>query len=214
MGLMFTIGHFSDLHGHIGCINGSPDVWVCTGDFFPNETRGDVEIEVPFQTAWFESNADEIIRRLNGKPLIWVGGNHDFVNLASLLRARGVVAWDATEAPVDFGGQVFAGFREIPWIEGEWAGEAHDIAPMVERAFGHDPTILVTHCPPSSILDDDNGAGHGLGSSPLATALTWRPHRIHTHLFGHIHAQGGKDVEEMGIRFFNGACSVRLITVE
>jgi Icc-related predicted phosphoesterase len=210
---MIRIGHFSDLHGDYDRIAGIPDVWVNTGDFFPNMTRGDVSVEVPFQTAWFEANADAIIARLAGKPLIWVAGNHDFVNLVPLLRSRGVEAWDATEAPVDFMGERFAGLREIPWIEGEWAGEAHDMAPAVERAFDADPTILVTHCPPSGILDNDGGAGHGFGSSPMTTALTWRHHRIHTHLFGHIHAMGGKDVEEMGIRFFNGSNGCRIISV-
>ena len=67
---MIRIGHFSDLHGNFKRISTAevPDVWVNTGDFFPNMTRGDVAVEVSFQTAWFEANVDEIIAHLQGRP--------------------------------------------------------------------------------------------------------------------------------------------------
>jgi len=206
------LGHFSDLHGNISHIEGSPEVWVCSGDFFPNETRGIVAEETVTQTAWFNAIVDELIARLGGKPVIWVGGNHDFVNLAKLLTERGYPAFDATEGMVEFGGHRFAGFREVPFMAGEWAGETHDLNPMVDRAFEMNPTILVTHAPPAGILDNDNGCGHGCGVRPLATALAYRPHNIVAHLFGHIHADNGH-IEEMGIRFFNGAGTCRIIEV-
>lgn len=53
------IGHFSDLHGHLNWLDpvlqarGLPDVFVCSGDFFPNQTRGIVGAEVRYQTRWF-----------------------------------------------------------------------------------------------------------------------------------------------------------------
>lgn len=212
---MIRIGHFSDLHGNYGRLAAvfAPDVWICTGDFFPNKTRGYAPTEEPFQTAWFNHHAEAILTRLQGRPLIWVAGNHDYVNLATLLRTRGGVAWDATEAPVDFMGERFAGFREIPYIQGEWAGEETNLRPIVGRTMAADPTILLTHAPPAGILDDDGGRGHGFGVVPLTSALLYTSHRIHTHLFGHIHQQGGRDVREMDTRFYNGATGCRLIEV-
>jgi Icc-related predicted phosphoesterase len=212
------LGHFSDLHGNLrNLLSGSelPDVWVNSGDFFPNATRGDRSVEVGFQAAWFRREAASIMARLGGRPVVWVGGNHDYVNFADLLREFGYEgpAYDITSAPVDLGGHRFAGIREIPWIAGEWNGEMHDLSSVVDRAFDMDPTILVTHAPAAGILDDDHGAGHGCGNRPLATALAYRPHRVVAHLCGHIHEQGGRDIEEMGIHFFNGAENIRFIEV-
>lgn len=211
------IGHFSDIHGNISKLLGSselPDVWVCSGDFFPNATRGDRSVEVGFQAAWFKQVVNTLIARFGGKPVVWVGGNHDYVNLAELLRENGYeAAFDATVEAVEIGGHRFAGMREIPWIAGEWNGEEHDLSPMVDRVFEADPTILVTHAPAAGILDDDNGGGHGCGNRPLTRALTYRPHRIVAHLFGHIHDQSGREVEEMGIRFYNNAETLRFIEV-
>lgn len=212
---MTTIAHFSDLHGNLSPLFASsdlPDVFVCTGDLFPNETRGDRAVEVPFQTAWFESIADAFVARLGGRPLIWVGGNHDYVNLASLLRARGVEAYDVEEGPVDLCGHRFAGFGAIPYIAGEWNREEIALGPVVDACFEQDPTILVTHAPASGILDQCSD-GHGDGIRPLTSALQFRPHRIVTHLHGHIHEMGQQDVEEMGIHFFNGANGCRFVTV-
>ena len=206
------IGHFSDIHGNIRKLLASselPDVWVCSGDLFPNETRGDRDIEPAFQAAWFKGVVDSLIARLGGRPVIWVGGNHDYVNLVELLRENGYeAAYDATVAPVDIGGHRFAGAEGIPWIAGEWRTEEQDLTPMVDRVFEMDPTILVTHGPPAGILD-----AVGYGNRPLTTALAYRPHRIVAHLFGHAHDHGGQSIHEMGIHFFNGAEHVRFIDV-
>jgi Icc-related predicted phosphoesterase len=206
------IGHFSDLHGNLGKLLGSselPDVWVCSGDFFPNATRGDRSVEVSFQAAWFKREAASLITRFGGKPVIWVGGNHDYVNLAELLRENGyAAAFDATVGAVEFEGHRFAGMDSIPWIAGEWRNEEHDLTPMVERVFAMNPTILITHAPPAGILD-----AVGYGVRPLTTALAYQPHQIVAHLFGHAHENGGQDIEEMGVRFYNGAECLRFITV-
>lgn len=212
------IGHASDLHGDIGGIlasHGSPDVWVLSGDICPNETRGIVACEVPFQTGWFREVADALVARFADRPVLVVPGNHDYIDLAALLRSRGVDATMVTPEGVEVAGVRFAGFREVPWMAGEWNGECRDFADIVDRTFGSDPEVLVTHAPPAGILDDDGmgSGGHGGGITALTTALTYRPHRVRAHLFGHIHEHGGRDVEEMGVRFFNGAEHVRFFEI-
>ncbi len=218
------LGHASDLHGRYSMLEGValPDVWVITGDFFPTKGRGqtgriEADAEIDYQVRWWRNKGPSVMRRLGGRPVLWVGGNHDYVNLAGLLKMSKYegATFDVAAAPVDFGGHRFAGFREVPYMEGEWVGESHDLSDVVARAMDADPTVLLTHAPPAGILDDDGMGtmGHGGGVSPLTTALTWRPHRIVAHLFGHIHQHSGRDVEEMGIRFYNGAEKVRLVEI-
>lgn len=204
------IGHLSDLHGALKRVldtNTNPDLWIATGDMFPNRTRGDVVVEVSHQRNWWDFYGKKISDRFQGRPVVVVDGNHDYISFAQALREHGVEAYDISESPTVLG-MKFAGFREIPYIAGEWNGENHDFRSVVDEAFAQDPDILVTHAPPAGILDEDcHGAGYGINL--LMQALSYRPHKIRAHFFGHAHECGGKTVEEMGIRFFNGATKVR-----
>ena len=215
---MTRIAHFSDLHGNLGPLllrnsTETPDVWVCSGDVAPNFARGEAAVEMPFQADWLQSQIADLVTRLGGRPVVCVGGNHDYIDLAAILREHGVEAYNLDDGPVTVAGIRFAGFRAVPWIAGEWNGEAHDFRNMVEAALAADPEVLVTHAPPASILDDDNGCGHGHGIREITTALAYRPHNVRAHLFGHIHARGGQVAEEMGITFSNAAGTVNVLTV-
>tara|TARA_Y100000034_G_scaffold84980_1_gene101950 strand:- start:1064 stop:1705 length:642 start_codon:yes stop_codon:yes gene_type:complete len=209
--------HSSDLHGKYGALLKMMEedfsVWIDTGDFFPNRTRGDVAIEPRYQAGWFEKEGlgKKLVSMLRGRPLITVGGNHDYASLAELIRLSGGTALDLCERPAFVGGLKFAGFREIPWIRGEWRGETMDFGSIVEKALSADPDVLVTHGPPAGILD--KCPMHGTGTVALTTALTYKPHKIKTHLFGHIHDWGGQELMEMDTRFINGATKVRTLTL-
>lgn len=203
--------HTSDLHGIRGSLiksleNLDFDVWVDSGDFFPNTTRGIVDVEIPFQTHWAGKLLTKIaeILVLRGKPMISVPGNHDYISLATILRGMGVEAYDLTEGPVDLGGERFAGYREIPYLIGEWAGECHDFQSVVASTFDQNPTVLVTHAPAAGFLDGD-GEGHSHGVAFLSSTLQYAPHSIKAHLFGHIHRAGGGRLTEMDIQFSNAA---------
>ena len=188
---MTNILHTSDLHGNykklLAALEGDFDVWVDTGDFFPNKTRGDRSVEVPFQAKWagWKNLGERIVEGLAGRPLISVGGNHDYISLAALVRDAGGTAFDVSEGPAQVSGLTFAGFREIPWIAGEWNGETlgPDFTAIVEETFAANPDILVTPGPAAGLLDDK---AHGGGVVQLASALTWQPHNVKAHFFGHI----------------------------
>jgi len=212
------LGHFSDLHGDLTSLLTStetPDVWVCTGDFFPNAPRPIVPSEqVEYQTTWFHSHSAELKARFAGKPVLFLGGNHDFVNLAELLTNSGyLTAHKVGMDGVTVDGVRFAGFPEIRYIKGEWKGEVTntDLAVLVVELFGNPPDVLLTHAPPAGILDSVDDSYVGIG--PLTSALSYTPHNVRAHLFGHGHDQGGQTTEEMGIRFYNGALHVRFIEV-
>lgn len=202
--------HSSDLHGQYDDLFSFTDfdLWIDTGDFFPNKTRGDRNVETIYQQRWSLANGleDRLTEWLDGRPLVSIGGNHDYTSLADLVRIFGGKAYDLSEGPAKIAGMTFAGFREIPWIIGEWNGESHDFSGLVRTAIGADPDILVTHAPPDGILDSRK---YPSGIPGLAMALKYQDHRIKHHFFGHIHENGGKSIEEMGIRFVNGATNIK-----
>lgn len=208
------IAHASDLHGAYETLDIAgeerPDLWVFTGDFFPNHTRGIAEIETPWQTRWFAWKAEEILSRLRGAPVLLVPGNHDYANLARLLRIVGVEAHEVTPEGIDFRGVKFAGFGHIPFIAGEWNREATqpELHNLTHAALDSEPDVLLTHSPPQGIL---NGHYPGIGS--ITTALTYRPHRVRHHLFGHAHVDGGLSVEHMGVTFTNSATTLQWVTL-
>lgn len=217
------IAHASDLHGNykrkLSSIN-VPDLWIISGDFFPNYGRGpytnnriDPDYELNYQLRWWENHAAPIMECLRGAPVIWVGGNHDFVSLVPMLSqwAYDGEAYDLSHGPATVHGKVFAGFSEIPYIRGEWVGETHGFEDIVRNVMEQNPDILVTHAPPAGILDK-SGYGH-CGISELTTALTYAPHQISHHFFGHVHNDGGKTLQEMGITFVNSAENVQTIVL-
>ena len=158
------------------------------------------------------SIAAELTAWLRGRPLVCVPGNHDYADLAGILAQHGAKTWDVTKGPVEIGGLVFSGLREVPWMAGEWAGEAHDFRGPVDRAMAADPHVLLTHSPPMGVLDLSAGKGGRAGIPYLTSYLSWRPHRVRLVLMGHIHEQPGV-VEEMGIVFSNAAQTARIIEV-
>ena len=143
-----------------------------------------------------------------------VRGNHDFIGYTKWLSHYGATVYEITDDNpcVELLGQRFAGFRQVPYIAGEWAGETHDLSSFVEKAFSCDPTILVTHAPPAGILDADHAEVGGYGIGSLATNLFYGQHRVTHHFFGHAH-KGCGIRDEGGITFINGAGTMRLIEV-
>lgn len=212
------IGHFSDLHGSLKtlqCSDEIPDVWVCTGDFFPNKRWPIVrEDEIHYQQNWLRRKRGKLVKRLAGKPLLYVGGNHDFINLAESLQEAGYPAHNTTIEGVTIDGIRFAGYREIPIINGVWVGESTctELSLLTARLFENPPDVVLTHAPPAGILDGTGFDGHfGIGS--LANALCYGGHKVRAHLFGHVHEWGGSDFEVMGVHFYNGACGLRFFDI-
>ena len=208
--------HTSDLHGNWEDVLrfDNFDVWIDTGDFFPNKTRGTPE-ERRYQTRWFANKriGERLADWLDGRVAITVPGNHDYVHLDDLLRQGGARAYQATPQGVEVDGVEYAGFRQIPYIFGEWAGETRhgDFRALVDDVFETPPDVLVTHAGPAGILSGGDDY-HG-GIDQLATALAWRPHTIRAHFFGHDHAFGSQTVDEMGVVFSNSATKPKVVSV-
>jgi Icc-related predicted phosphoesterase len=214
------IAHVSDIHGHytiLDKVKDPPDLWCLTGDIFPYMKSshhihwGDPSFEIPHQMRWYSYKGGSIVRRLRGKPVLLVPGNHDFADLAMFLRRDGVDAREVTPEGVEFQGVRFAGFGHIPFIEGRWNREVHtpELRELTHRTLSvGNPEVLLTHAPPGNILGGDYP-----GNGPLLTALTYLPHQVRVHLFGHIHVTGGCVVEHMGIKFVNSATTVQVLEI-
>ena len=214
------IGHFSDLHSELSVLienTVEPHVWICTGDMMPNKTRGYREIEPRFQTDWFMSHREQIEGALRGIPLIWVSGNHDYVDLAELLRRySGLKTWSIDPSTViEYKGVRFAGFPGIPYIAGEWNHEIHqhDFVQLVNQALDHRPDVLLTHAPPDGIL---SGPAYIPGIKALTHQLMYREDaRPKAHLFGHIHEHGGMSARlgPANTLFVNSSCNLQFVRV-
>lgn len=213
------IAHASDLHGDITPMldlhrmKGQPDVWVLTGDMFPNKTRGVVAEEIPFQEEWAAANKERLTDLLEGQKVVLVPGNHDYADLAEILRSCGAHVFEVTPEGVEVLGLRWAGFREIPYIMGEWAGETHDFTDLVDRVVATDPDILVTHAPAAGILDI-GCQGFNKGINQLTSALSYRMRNVKAHFFGHVHTSGGEHCYDMGILFANGAETCRMFEMD
>jgi Icc-related predicted phosphoesterase len=217
------IAHISDTHDRPSIVRSvrsiQCDVIVLTGDVLNNkgrcsETGGQIvpSVELKYQNSWFQPQAKKWAEAFAGRPVVYVPGNHDFIDIASHLKHYGHTNLHpiTPETPyVDLMGKRFAGFRDVPWIAGEWMGETHDLKAVVDATMACDPDIIVTHAPPAGVLD----GAEGYGILALSFALCYRTHRVTHHLFGHCHDSGGQIVTECGITFSNAAGHVNIITL-
>ena len=218
--------HSSDIHGNYKWLlkkhkDTDFDVWLDTGDFFPNVGRVqktgytiDRGAEYSYQGRWWgwKQLASRFTEWLDGRPVVTCPGNHDFINLAIRLEQVSCPnVHDITTKGVTVLGRKWAGFRHIPLMVNEWEGETSNFSGLVEKTFKGRPDILVTHAPPEGIL---NAQGPVYGIPALTSALFGPDSTVKHHFFGHDHYGGGMDVEEGGIHFYNGACEVRLHTIE
>lgn len=172
------------------------DMVIHAGDFL---SRGD-DFEAMQCCYWF--------RELPHKHKVCVAGNHDICFEDDEVQARdlfgkdvhylngegveleGIKLWGSPVQPVFFNWAFNHGpeFREKHWKE----------------AMPDDIDILVTHCPPVDVLDQ-NRDGEPCGDALLREEVFNRV-RPHLHVFGHIHESRGCK-EEDGISFVN-ACMV------
>lgn len=210
------IGHISDNHGKLRHIeaHAAVDVWVISGDFFPNYGRPIIAVqEAAYQRRWYYSNEAQILAALGDTPVVWCPGNHDFVDLAELLRESGKDnVYSVTPEGVVVAGRRFSGFREVPAMMYEWQGETMDFADLITRTLDSQPDIIVTHAPLKGMLDN-GGSRHERGIPSMLNRLAFGAYNLRAHLCGHAHNDGGKQVEEMGIVFSNAAEHINTIEI-
>lgn len=209
--------HFSDNHGILPKWDlTGVDAIVCSGDFCPNWSRGIRAIEEPRQIAWLEQNAEELKTWLQDKPLLFVAGNHDFVDIPRILKYCGLNIIDlcikdneGRQRPVDFGGLRWYGSPWVPTFTGEWNYELSDdcMSLVVDEALLNNPDIIVSHCPIKGVRDLNRSRIHcgaydwKRGLMDSISAGKSPKHFLH----GHIH-------ESAGVTLWNGINVVNAAT--
>lgn len=130
--------------------------------------------------------------------VIAIPGNHDFGaendpdETRSLFEARGIT-WLVDE-PAEIGGVRFYGSPWQPWFY-DWAFNfpRDDGGAQARETWARIPAetdVLITHGPPSGILDVTWPREQHVGCPHLLEAIRARP-RIRAHVFGHIHEAYG-----------------------
>lgn len=223
--MAINIFHASDLHGQLHYLSEvnfakEADVFLLTGDMFPNKPDSYRNIirsqEEIFQENWFHTTASKDISAFKAvvgdRPVFYVNGNHDFVDIGLMLNQAGfrnVIAINQHNN-VEFGGLKFAGFGHIPYIRGVWNDELQykELSDIVDQTLALKPDVLVTHAPPYGILDEIEG----YGIRPLSMMIQYHPEQItfKHHFFGHCHKDGNKKLEHNGVWFYNGSLSLSL----
>ena len=86
----------------------------------------------------------------------------------------------------------------------------HRLAALYE-AMPDEIDVLVTHGPPYGVHDPGWQAAH-VGSTALASAVSARS--VQHHVFGHLHAAGGRTVQQGHTTFYNvAACNDAYVLV-
>lgn len=203
------------------------DLWLDTGDFLPScgrvqrtGFRIDPDEERFFQRRWasLSNLGNRLATWLDGRPCVYVPGNHCFVTLGDILREVGYPElYEITPEGVEVLGLRFAGFRQVPRMIGEWMGEAspsmfYDPLMGAVRA-GAD--ILATHAPAAGVLSvDEDGLERGVPR--LYETLEKLEQVPRWHFFGHVHHTAGQTAEVLEGRMeaVNGAEGMKVWEVD
>lgn len=219
-----NVYHISDRHGQLellkplglGLAYGKPDLWINTGDFAPNFTRGKPG-ESKRQLNWYWHKR-ELLREIFGDvPVICMDGNHDFCPVWGGLKSVGVnVIPIGNDELTWFKGWSFAGFPHINYIAGEWNYETRgpELRVQTEKTLSLKPDVMVTHSPPAQILDGGYGGYDHYGIEALTSALSYGDYVPKYHFFGHVHEQGGRSAHVLGCKFYNSATTLQKVTLE
>ncbi len=205
--MTLRICHVSDLHGYFIPLPKEFDVLVFSGDFFkfnqrkPNYGPERRREEIEFQTNWTRFNLPNIKKWLDGRPIVWCSGNHDFINPCQILNDNGIEAIDIDEKVVEYKGLVWYGFPYVRYLIGEWnweldpqhwRNECQNIVKRLKEAKSLDKLdVLVAHSPPEGIVDmtDYNGR---VGNPHMNAVINYALQKtLPLYCCGHIHQAYG-----------------------
>lgn len=189
----------SDTHEqHSKIMIPSGDVLVHAGDF---TYTGKIPAVVGFAD-WIESQPHV--------HKIVISGNHELSFqspfrdvVINILKERGIIYLEDSGVEIDN-----VSFWGSPWQPRfyDWAFNLDRKSPELAAKWNlipEDTNFLITHCPPYGILDQttDNGSQ---GCELLEKRLHYLS-KLKAHVFGHLHHDGGKMIEKLGVKFANAA---------
>ncbi len=233
---MAKILHLSDLHGNLKMIHRvikrgeSFDYIILSGDIAPTHVKYmtigpngfrliDREAEAKHQSEWAKNSLRPLLDKVVHKKSIALNGNHcffDYKNVVdySLFKGSTTIEIDGLK----FGLAVGIKPLNFEWHEELEEGDFEQLLLGIDR----DIDVLITHSPPSGILDGTYGGEH-IGYQCLyrnifgLSGLEPRFTRLKAHLFGHAHESKGVKVisfdENRSIAFSNASTGFNVITI-
>ena len=201
------IAVISDTHGRLNWDIPSCDVFIHVGDItgggslqetavFANKLRERMDSpEGPEHAIIVPGNHDECFE-LFPEPTLALFGPCVHVLLHESLVLDGVLFFGSPWTP--------------PFMQWHFMAPEQRLAAMYE-AMPAEVDVLATHGPPYGVLDPGWQAAH-VGSTALASAISVR--NVQHHVFGHLHAAGGRMLQQEHTTFYNvAACNDAYVLV-
>jgi Icc-related predicted phosphoesterase len=218
--------HMSDTHGYFPKIGRERfDAVIHTGDLLPDPASLHDQMDrAAFQSRWVENHIEDFQKMLDGKPLLFTLGNHDFIPpdyLELLFNQNNIKAISLEEKVVPFEGFNFYGFPFINSIDGSFnyertAGEMSEHADKMVIQLNEMPVdVIAAHAPISGCLDLAYHQNMRYGNAAMGVALDYkidRGMRPDYYLCGHIHNDHGITMRD-GMLISNAATTYHLIEV-
>lgn len=214
--------HVSDTHGGLPRLHGTFDLIIHSGDFFPDMTT-DRTKSMALQLDWMSRHMSDINQWLQGTPMLFVLGNHDWLHpelMEQTLQSEGIKATSLHNKIVNYQGLNFYGFPYVPVINGMFNyecgidGMTEEVDAMVSVLNEHYVDILVAHAPMYKVLDLTRG-NVNIGSTVISNAFDYKLKKemVPTHyLCGHCHEANGITIHN-GMLVSNAACTYHVIEV-
>jgi Icc-related predicted phosphoesterase len=197
------INHFSDNHGVISRLKGGHnnfEVALSTGDLLPDPPSMGRNLLAGWQAEWVSSHLEDFRNFLQGRTLLFVLGNHDWLpadQLEAILTKAGISAISLHDKIVSYEGVNFYGFPYIPYFRGQCNYEcrASEMIPhidrMVQKVNESFINVIAAHCPPFGCLDLAFQQNLRIGNTAMANALDYKIDREKMpdyYCCGHIHS--------------------------
>jgi len=216
--------HISDTHGKFPKLFGKFSCVIHSGDFFPDFfCSGNKTQMMAHQLDWLNQNLENIKIWLQGTPLLFIMGNHDWIHpglVEQTLNADGIKAINLHDKIVSHQEVNFYGFPYVPTINGsfnyeraipEMTMEADKMIQVLQSTY---VDVIVAHAPLYQVLDLTHGNSH-VGNSIMSTALDYKLNTdiIPMYYFcGHIHESHGISIRN-GMLISNSATSQNIIEI-
>ncbi len=210
--MALKIAHISDVHEKWHKLEiPEVDILISTGDY---SFRGSKEVVREFHK-WLNKQEAGYIISVNGNHELWVEKNFEQAKEIAEKECPGVYfIGDGQTINIEgikiFGSACSPWFMDWAWNRGRTIIQAaHHRVPFIGDEWDKiEPgtNIIAVHSPPYDVLDelvfaDGTPKGEFVGCQLLRNKIEEiKPDLV---LFGHIHAQGGKEHHENGISYFN-----------
>lgn len=216
--------HISDTHGQFKAIPKFTDLVIHSGDILPDApTRMNFNGYALWQENWLKNNLGVLKSWVESTPIIFIGGNHDYMKaskIEEMFLNEGINAQNAEDKIVSFNGLNIYGFPWVKAINGSFNYElnnqgmklkCNELKTILESNY---IDILVAHGAMTGGLSNEGFCDYGnnfLEDSLMST----KKENVPSYMFvGHLHnAKGIKYRNDLEMLIVNSATTMHIIDI-